>query len=583
MPATAKAIESAAVPVGYLLVTGTDGGQTYSRTVTAADRKKQLEWLGNTSMPKAAARSIVKNLDAYSGGANGLGISIGTGYEWEAFTQRLNRPQMVFVYEPEAPLLRMALEICDLSRLLESGRIVLLTGTAEEAADGLVKFLAEHPGYEPPTVLHPLPSIAAERRNPLLAAGEVIVRRAVIERQAQTARLVERVGAALQKTVSGGAKPFTLALLLTPGYPQERPIGAEAAAREARRLAIDSHDSAGSMIRLQWMAEALEQFGRAGVRVLSDLYREQLGTIPAEVAVETWVPPLAGPGYWDRVPAADKVLAADRIVVHAGYHAERLKGRGIPAEKIHLRPLRPNLATGKKQPPALSLRHRVALIADLPATDAESLKIELPTHQAVFAAATDLIAADFLTVRPEMGADLLRRALLRAKVDPKIDDPGLKEPMLRIIRDVLIPAVPLAELAAALAAENIALTLIGDWPGIERRLSRATSGQVRMVPFAQLADSTWDDVALLAHLSPEGTVSPILWDAVAAGVALAAPKHASDGFEGSLATLLTPEKEYARPLAKDYLATIRSLLRDGSRREKLSVDAKQSLARPISK
>ena len=211
-----------------------------------------------------------------------------------------------------------------------------------------------------------------------------------------------------------------------------------------------------------------EQTGR--VEVLSDLYRAQLATVPPEVPVETWVPPLAGPGYWDRVPPAETLALHDRIIVHSGFHIERLLSRGIPREKIELRPLAPLSPAPSARASEPALRQRVAMIADLPASDAASLGIELPTHQAVFAAAVDLITADYLAVHPGMAPDLLRRALARAGVDPQTQDTALQDSMLRIVRDVLIPALPPLILADALASHGIPLTLIGDWPGLERRL-----------------------------------------------------------------------------------------------------------------
>src|ERR1043166_1236399 len=133
-PTLAAAIEGAALPPGYELVTGTDGTPTFRR-LTDRDGKKPLEWLGATSMPRASAAPMIRALDAVSAGQNGLGLSIGTGYEWLAFASRLPQAQMVYVYEPDSTLLRLALTICDLSDLLATCRIVLLTGPADRAAE----------------------------------------------------------------------------------------------------------------------------------------------------------------------------------------------------------------------------------------------------------------------------------------------------------------------------------------------------------------------------------------------------------------------------------------------------------------
>src|SRR6185369_14203753 len=117
--------------------------------------RKQLEWLGATSMPAASAEASVSSLDAFSIGANGLGLGIGSGFEWPAFAARLGRGQMVYIYEPQAALLRMALELADCSALLQQRKIILLHGTPDQAGERLVAILQSLPGIEPPTVLHP--------------------------------------------------------------------------------------------------------------------------------------------------------------------------------------------------------------------------------------------------------------------------------------------------------------------------------------------------------------------------------------------------------------------------------------------
>ena len=96
-------------------------------------------------------------------------------------------------------------------------------------------------------------------------------------------------------------------------------------------------------------------------------------------------------------------------------------------------------------------------------------------------------------------ADVLRRAFGRANVTPAQQaDPALREPMLRLVRDVLIPAVPVVALARALAAAQVPVTLIGDWPDLE---TPAGDGRFRRIGFEGAAGA-WDEVAVLAHLSP---------------------------------------------------------------------------------
>jgi len=574
IPALAPQIENTPVPEGFARTAGADGTGTFARVISGPEARR-IVWLGGTSMPRASAAPIASALNAFSNGANGLGLTIGTGYEWLAFLAKLPAPQMVYVFEPDPANLRMALEICDLAAPLATRRLVLLPTEPKAAADWLVAFLGQNIGFEPPTVLHPPPTLAGPRKNELLAAGEAIVRRAVLARQEHTVAVREKIVTLMQRSAPADIR---LAFLLSPRYPLERPIGAAAAAGDTT-LFIDRHDSASTLLRMERLAAQLKSppvgaraIGlSAGGKILSDLFREQLATVPPGVPVETWVPPVVGPAYWDRIPPAATLAAEDRIVVHHGHHAELLQSRGIAAQQIEIRPLYPPATFAPAGAPAFALRHRVALFADLPPMDADALAIQLPTHQAVFAAARELIAADFLTVHPGMTADLLRRALSRAGVDPRTEDPALREPMLRIIRDVLIPHLPAVCLAEALAAQDVPLLLLGDWSGAE--LPAQTS---KVVPFTGYSPACWQEVAAFAHLSPTGAVPPFLWEAVAAGICIAAPQHPADAQAGAITALLAPGDDFAHGPPAAYLSTLKQLLRDATRRDRLAAGALKS-------
>jgi hypothetical protein len=203
---------------------------------------------------------------------------------------------------------------------------------------------------------------------------------------------------------------------------------------------------------------------------------------------------------------------------------------------------------------------RVALVADLPKTDATSLGVQLPTHQAVHAAASALIIDDYLNVTFHSAADILRRALSKAGVSPSAaaSDSGLGEPMLRIIRDVLIPSLPLLTLARTLFQSEIPLRLVGDWPNLDLPMGGPRVVIESLGAFSVLRDR-WADTAAVVHLSPWGTFSPIALDAAAAGVPVIAPRHPSDAFAGSLPMVLGPALE--RPQANQLVATIKSVVR----------------------
>jgi hypothetical protein len=272
----------------------------------------------------------------------------------------------------------------------------------------------------------------------------------------------------------------------------------------------------------------------------------------------------------------------DRVVVHFGYHAQRLVERGIGEGQIALRALVPGdwvreqAGEGRGKAGGAG-RRRVALIADLPVSDAGALGVDLPTHQAVFGAAREIIGEDYLRAHPGMSGDIVRRALARAGVDAKTDDPALKEPMVRIVREVLIAAVPVLTLAGVLVREGLPLLLVGDWPGLQVPLA-----DMRQVSLEGYTAGAWEDVAVCVHFSPQGTFSPILWEAAAAGVAIVSPAPAQSATgtkpAGLLREILRPERDFAEPAGKNLVATIKALGRDVPRRERLVASAGERLA-----
>jgi hypothetical protein len=448
-------------------------------------------------MPRSSAAPIVASLDVGTG--NGLGLGIGTGFEWQNFARRLSGSQAVFVYEPDPGVLRMALEVCDLTAELTTGKIVLLTGEAGPAGEALSVFLATHIGFEPPSVLHPLATAAPEQRNALLAAGEALVRRVVLERHAQVERLAERL------TVP--ADPAgTLALLTGERYWGERPLHRELEAQPPTQLLrLDRHDQASLALRLQALAS-----GRVA-KVVSDLFRAHVTGIPAAIGMETWIPPVAGPAYWERLPAASTLAPADRVVVHNPFHAALLREHGYAANRIDLRPI----SAGKPLAASPASRRHIALVGDLPRLSAEALGITLPTHQAVYAAARGIVEEEYLTVHDGQAADILRRAIARARVPAEAaGDPALDGPMRRLVRHVLIPHLPLLRLARLLrdARPPVSVKIIGDWP-------EATD--LSITPFPQTAseaEQLWADVAMLVMPARTAETPSLAVHAEACGV-----------------------------------------------------------------
>ena len=525
---TAAQIRNARVAEGFERGVGSDGTPTYQRVVGDGEGRR-VEWLGGTSMPRASAEPLTESLDV--GSVNGIGLSLGTGYEWAARGGCLRRGRCMCMSRMWG-WARMALEVCDLAEFFRAGKVILLVGALASASDELSGFVAGHLGFEPPTVLHPLATVSAERRNGLLSAGEAMVRRVVVERHAQVNALAGRVEEAVR-----GLTEAEIAFVGTPRYRLERPISGVIGAT-ARVLFVDRHASVGVGAWLEAMVEHRPR------KIVSDFFRAQIGCVPEQVVVETWVPPLVGAGFWERVPAASTMGAEDRVIVHGAWHAERLAERGIPKTQIEVRPLE-RRGLRSRSGEALE-RSRVALIGDLPSIEAEALGIELPTHLAVHAAVCEMIRDDYLTVHVGQAGDILRRALMRVGVpceEGVAVDPAMREPMLRIVRDVLIPALPPRLLAEELMEQQVALRLIGDWPGVKIPVG----DMVAVTRFEEIGEGRelWNDVAVVVHLSPTGMVAPLLLDAAAEGVAMVSARHPTDRNAGALAMTFTPDLHYA--------------------------------------
>ena len=153
-------------------------------------------------------------------GGNAIGLGIGTGFEWRTLCGRLARHQMLFVLETDLTAARLALSICDVTALVSSAKLVLLVGEQPEAVEAqLLSFLAANHGVDPPSVMHALGTLSAERRNMLLSLGERIIRRAIGERSARFDALATQLASFGEPWQAGVRLRRRMALTLTPATP----------------------------------------------------------------------------------------------------------------------------------------------------------------------------------------------------------------------------------------------------------------------------------------------------------------------------------------------------------------------------
>jgi hypothetical protein len=579
---SAELIAAAAPAAGFAWRLGRDGLPTFAR---ASADGATIEWLGGTSMPSVSAESLVSSMDP--GAGNGLALGIGSGAEWPALLARLRPHQMLFVLESDLGLLRMALEITDLRAPLASGRLILLAGPESESAAQLAALLAEHPGYTPPTVMHPLPTLSPERRNELLTLGERLIRPAVTAHALALAQAAQQLATGSTRAVDGGgaiARPprRIYALLATPEYRGQRSgpelLGALARCATTESLYVDRFESADPLL---W-ARRIAAF--APDLLLSDLDRAHLGLpFSAELPVYTLVEPefTAGAGeYWapERLPRSETFGPADRLICHAGAHRDRLRAAGFSAAQMLLIPPAIALPDTSLAPAETAAgRHRVALVGDVASVDPEQYGLNLPSHVDVWQAACAIVREEALHTRAAAPADILRRAQQRAHVD--LQDAVVADSLERGIRDILLPSLTLWTVATQLGQAGIALKLIGRGWDEPKAAAALPGGAVVTLPDG--AGAVWEEVAVALWIAPDGHVAPLLLEAPFFGVALvglhqtAGAASAESG--GGMWELLTPPQQAVAAKPGQLVATLRSLLREGPRRQSLALAAAEHI------
>lgn len=516
-PQAAALISCAEIPPEWQRTAAADGALSFRCAIDTPPRR--VDWLGNTSAPRAAAGSLVHDMEPGVGSALGLGI--GTGYEWLALLARLGSHQSLFVLEPDAVACRMVLEVCALEAPLQAGRLVLLVGAAAGAQ--LSAFLQSHSGFDVPQVLHVLPSLPLERRHALRVAGDAMLQQAIRERTGRGAAVLGQ----LQEYAPQAAAP-RLAFIARPEYPGQRLLSAvlereRAAGREVSALDVGQHASTSLLARLELLAR------HRPAQIDADFFRAQLGMgVPQNVAVHTWVPPLAPLSYFqpDRLPDPSTMAAADRVVVHSQEHQEVLSARGFAAERIDLvppiAPLQVELASGP--------RTAVALLGDVPPVEPDAYGLELPSHLALWAALRALIEEAPFEALAHRTPDLLRRAQRRANVT--LDDPQLLATFERGVRHGLLRGAVLLATARLLAGARVNLRLIGrGWQA---------AGLADRAPGVGYGPQMFAGVATLLHVDPAAIVHPLVLTAAAAGIRVVSVEHPRAGSLGGVATLGIP-------------------------------------------
>jgi hypothetical protein len=345
-------------------------------------------------------------------------------------------------------------------------------------------------------------------------------------------------------------------------------------AEKLTTLYVDQFASASPLARLWPLVKSPPRM------ILSDLFRGQLGIpLPPGTLVITVTPPKPSAAYWQPDRLAGPVAAItpqDAVVCFAEAHRRLFIAAGVKENQIRLVPLAVNPAPQARpisEPGGpLSIRHRVAILADIPTLDPAKYGLELPSHVELWQAACKLAKEEAWSIHPEMVSDIFRRAQRRAGVTTT--DPALVDSLERGIRQIMLASVPLLTMAEQLAEMGIDLKLIGEGWTQAAQKSQTTWLTSPAVTTASWNDpELWEDVALVLHFSPDGSVHPALLEAPANGVTIVAVKHPVEGQAAGLGTILRANVDFALTTPTQMGPTLKGLLHAASKRQALAASA----------
>ncbi len=580
--AGADLLTNAVVDAGWKPVLGRDGTATFRRPVPGDTTR--VEWLGGTGSPRATAAAMVAHSEPGTG--NALGLGLGAGFPWPALLKRMAPQQVLFVWEPQIDLARLALQVCDLREVIAAGRLIVMVGA--NPRDQYAAVLATHPGIDAADVLHPLPSLSTEQRNSAFRAAEPMVRAAMEERMAAIAEAAEdcekiyresapaKSGRGLVLAAQGGA-PAGYSLINIVGAVRRAAPSADAAKMHGETaiasIALDSPLCTSPLLWLQTIARRRPDW------IAANAFRWQLGNgIPDKLLVETWIPPTVASEFWrkDRFGTPARLGPYDRVVCHFAQHMELIKQRldehGLAAERLELRPL-PML--NPANPAAYVGGDRVAIFGDVPRYDAASLGWTLPSHGAVWKAAQWIIEQNPLAADDAAVEKLLTQAQRQVAVE--LNDAAVLEDMRFALRHMLLPGAMLAGLARLLEKTGQALICVGaGWERLELKNA--------VLMACDAAPASWiSDAALAVHANPAGIFSPLVLIAAGAGVPMVAAQNARDAMSGGLKTFFDktagPQAQMLLCAPERLSATVGRLMSDAPARAAMGRRGREKLLR----
>lgn len=482
-PELARTIESAAGPPARL-VEGRDGTATF---LCACENGE--EWLGGTSMPSVTAQELARGFSGVH--ENTIVPGIMSGLEVLHLLRRLSRHAAIFVIEPSAYFLYLALRLVDFHEFIERGQVVFLL--EDDLEEQLVSFFKQFPGYLVParvlTIPHRSAAEHAELQRRLERGGSEAARRQAelfSELRAEVNRGHHHAG----KTHSHNLSPTStqrLAILSMDA--------SETTSRDASHLSSalgelgvahrcclpDLPDQCHTLARLKCVADLHAD----GVLLVNSPPGALRAMLPEDLAVISWFFASA------KIPAAIDTPVGPRDVFVATSLAQqaRLVSAGVPEEKMLYagvtacfpstgRPeqrmrAKNSMASAAKDGALTAREADIVLLGDAPDDRPEAAAVMLSTQAALWRECVKIASDCTAQNKPISAAGLLEAAERRRNA--KLSDAKIRGELVRKIEERVLPAAFARKLVRALD-ERFKLACVGsNWAEFTARARRNTS------------------------------------------------------------------------------------------------------------
>lgn len=558
-PTLAASIERYSIDERARSVQGRDGKPTYQ----VVDAERAWHWFGGSSAVSVSAPSLMKSFDAGSG--NVLLYGIGSGAEAKLLLARLETHRGVLIAEEELLYLALALRLHDYSAELASRRVAFIFGPLNQLGTSLSNFLLANEGYLITERVMRWPWLTDEQVQQLqrdieYAAGKASSARAAAmnEVQEQWRKLKPNPQADVPRVavITPRANPYYW-------YWASR---IEAAGRELG-WTVKSFLVCGPMqCHPVYYARRVQQFAPDWVIAL-DVWRNELQSfLPTGIPVLNWIESASDltPKILETHVQTDAVAVVDRVT------ADVLQDKGCGGDRVGIIP---HGAWNLPLLPAESERvYDVIVLADAGPVAPDSFGVTLHTHQSLWRESVSVVRRELDSYLDDRAEQVLRQAERNLKAE--IRESGVRESMIRAIRDITGPRTIVAETVAGLCKAGIRVHVWG--AGWEETLKSENLVCHGAIPGPAAAGDLLCKGKIYLVAGTHGRIDPAVLMAAAGGAVIIWRRHPRDGQPGGVNSLFHEKDEYqSYRSVSELVASCRSLLKNQSRRNAISASARK--------